>query len=284
VTRLRYVAILGALGVLSAFVATSACSTDFSTSDAGASDGGGLGDATTGAEGGGVDAGPPADFCKTAVMPFLACDAFDQSATLGKQWVHDDNLIGSIAIDSLDSRSSPNSVLAQIPMHSATINPYHLIYLTAEMGSGSFESEFDFKLTLDVASTDPDGGVTYGCLFEVTTDGKSNASVCFGSSSFFIQIDSFADEGGAPVTQRVDVASTPPLDAWHHVKVGWSFLPSNGVISLEMDGTMMGATTPARTLPSSESTGRVYPEIGLDSNGALGDATGRFDNVVLRAK
>jgi hypothetical protein len=279
VTRVRLAAILGALG------AAAACSTDFATSSDGGAPDGGQSDASTGAsEGGAMDGGVPADFCKTVAMPFLACDGFDQSATLGKQWVHDDNLIGSIGIDSLDSRSSPNSVLAQVPMHSANINPYHLIYLTAEMGSGSFEAEFDFKLTLDVASTDPDGGVTNGCLFEVTTDGKSNALVCFGANTFSIQIDTYADEGGAPTTQRVDVANAPPLDAWHHAKVDWSFLPANGFVSLEMDGMMLGATAPGRTLPSSESTGRVYPEIGLDSNGALGDATARIDNVVLRAK
>jgi hypothetical protein len=51
---------------------------------------------------------------------------------------------------------------------------------------------------------------------------------------------------------------------------------------MEMDGVKMGATTPARTVKLKGSTGLVYPEIGLDSNGSLGDATVRFDNVVFR--
>jgi hypothetical protein len=272
VTRLRAAALFFALTCLAD---AAACRTDFENTS-GSADGG---------PGGGGEGGASftkgADFCKSdaAPMPFLACDGFDQSTTFGKQWSPDENGIGSITIDNKDSRSAPNSLFAQVPMHAGKPNPYHQLALSTPMGSGSFAIEFDFKATLDLAATDPSGNKAFACILEINTDMQSNAQVCFGVTYFGMTIETYDDDGGTG-SAHVDVAKTPPLDAWHHVRITWSFSPS-GSIAMELDGTMAGATAPARTVPPGNMTGNVSPEVGLDSSGSIGDSTVRIDNVVL---
>jgi hypothetical protein len=262
-----------------------------SSDDAGGGGGGGM--TTDGGEGlmAMRESGAPSDagsgmvpmtpFCKLdAGGTLLACDDFDESMTLANQWGIYYQGAGSIAIDSKDSKSMPNSVLASVPAH-ATNYLYQDIEVQTGLGSGKFQLEFDFYATTDLANSGADITTNYACPVQIFTDQAPYASICYGTTELAAYIVSF-NASAAGAIQKTSLAPAPPLNAWHHMIVTFSF-SATGSISVAMDGKTLGtsATYKTQAPASGKPAAYVYPELGLETDGKWGDTTARFDNVRL---
>lgn len=279
----------------SPFVALSACSSDYTTSGDGVGAGRDARVADPGSDGGMVD--PPVDggaastdarvdFCAVDAGPgTLACTAFDLSTSFPFMWAPDQKKAGSLDVDSKDSRSPPNSLVAVVPAQLSG-SAYQELGISTPQGTGSFAVELDFLVSLDLAATGASGLTSFVCFVEISAANGENAQICFGKSYFGATIETYDADGGAPGSAHVNLNGAPPkLDAWHHLSAAFSFLPSGGAIAVAVDGAELGATTPTRTLHlNSMGTGDVLVEIGASSAGQVGQATVRVDNFRLSAR
>jgi hypothetical protein len=223
---------------------------------------------------------PMSTFCKEdAGGTLLACDDFDESTTLANQWGVYYQGAGSIAIDSKDSKSMPNSVLATVPAHT-TNYLYQDIQVQTGIGDGKFVLDFDFYATSDLANSGSDITVNYACPVQIFTDQAPYASVCYGKTELAAYIVSFNTTTKGAI-QKTTLGTTPPLNAWHHMEVSFIF-SSAGSISVTMDGTKLGTSATYKTVPGSGTAAAyVYPDLGLETDGNWGNSTARFDNVRL---
>ena len=208
----------------------------------------------------------------------LACDDFDKSTTLASNWVRDEQGAGQVGLDSTDSKSVPNSVLAQVPAHASNYM-YHDVQIETGAGTGSFSLELDLFATVDLATSGSNIDVNFACVVQIPTDQKPYLSLCIGKTESAGYISTFNSSGTLTMT-KVPMSTPIPLNAWHHFRVAFTLSQSGGM-TIEMDGAKVGGIAGQRTADPKNPIQYVYPEIGLETDGQWGNTTARFDNVRL---
>jgi hypothetical protein len=211
----------------------------------------------------------PSAPCSEQPTGYLFCDDFDSEPEAGSDWLWDISMSGgSVALDTSQSKTPPNSALFTVPSPPASGQ------LGQHVGSppGGYRLAFDLRVDVTDFGSIPQVGVAQ--VYRDSSEDELSVNYVLGPGA---QCNAQFFEGTTG-TQTGVMLALPPLQTWTRIVLVYD--PDQGVTIIE-DGTTIGTSAAAAHGPAGSTSiivGAVY------SNPPGSALTLEIDDVVMRAQ